>query len=159
MSEFGQRFVIDTNALVHLGRHRRASRFFLENAVIPEEVMYEASGIPDITYLGSNVHPTTASVLHWLTTVMSTVPSEDTRLVDLYANKGNADPLVVACALDGQERDSHMLIRPEWVVVTADEAVRKKAREFELTVLSNSEFVAVIDSNSSGVSGQFLGSA
>ena len=150
MSGFGQRFVIDTNALSQLGRQRRAGKFFLENAVIPEEVMHEASGFPDIATLRDNVHPTTPRVLHWLSQIMATVPSGDTRLVDLYANRGNADPLVVACALEGQERDNQLLLSPEWVVVTADEAVRDKAHEFGLTVLSNSEFAVLIDGNDVG---------
>lgn len=145
MNDFGQRFVIDTNALGQLGRKRRASEFFLENAVIPEEVMHEASGFPDVARLRDNMHPTTPRVLYWLTQIMATVPADDTRLVDLYANRGNADPLVVACALEGQEHDSQQLLGPEWFVVTADEAVREKAREFGLTVLRNSEFSALVD--------------
>lgn len=147
MSDFGQRFVIDTNALSQLGRQRRASTFFLENAVIPEEVIHEASGFPDIAALRDNVHPTSPRVLHWLSLIMASVPDEDIRLVDLYANRGNADPLVVACALEGQEHDSQLLLSPEWVVVTADEAVRDKAQEFGLAVLSNSEFSALVDVN------------
>ncbi|MEW1979662.1 hypothetical protein AB0333_01860 [Citricoccus sp. NPDC079358] len=150
MSDFGQRFVIDTNTLSQLGRQRRADKFFLENAVIPEEVMHEASGFPDIAALRDNVHPTTPRVLHWLSQIMATVPSADTSLVDLYANRGNADPLVVACALEGHEHDNQMLLSPEWVVVTADEAVRNMAQEFGLTVLSNSEFTALIDGTNSG---------
>lgn len=106
MNDFGQRYVIDTNALSQLGRSRRASRFFLENTVLPEEVMYESAGFPDIETLRDNVHPMTPQVLHWLSEVMSTVPDGDTRLIDLYANQGNADPLVVACALEGQEHGS-----------------------------------------------------
>ncbi|MBM7830871.1 putative DNA-binding protein (UPF0278 family) [Agromyces cerinus] len=76
---------------------------------------------------------------------MSTVPARDKNLVDLYANHGAADPLVVACALDGRERDDLYLIAPEWVVVTGDKAVQSKAEQFGLTVLSNAEFAAVID--------------
>ena len=72
--------------------------------------------------------------------------SSDTRLVDLYANHGNADPLVVACALDGKEEDSQYLDPKEWVVVTGDEAVRDKAEEFGLKVVTNEEFAAIIDS-------------
>lgn len=145
MSDFGQRYVIDTNALSQLGKIRRASAHFLENAVIPEEVMHEAAGFPDIGSLRDNVHPTTPRVLELLSEIMSTVPDGDTRLVDLYANRGNADPLVVACALEGQEHDSQWLLSPEWVVVTADEAVRAKATEFGLKVLSNTELAALID--------------
>lgn len=145
MSGLGHRFVIDTNALSELGRKRRASPFFLDNAVIPEEVMHEASGFPDIVSLQDNVHPTTTHVLHRLSEIMATVPSDDTRLVDLYANTGNADPLVVACALEGQEHDNQALFGFEWVVVTGDGAVREKAQEFGLTVLTNAEFSALVD--------------
>ena len=150
MNDFGRRFVIDANALIQLGKKRRASEFFLENAVIPEEVMHEAAGLPDIAALRENVHPTSPRVVHWLSRIMASVPVKDTALVDLYANRGNADPLVVACALEGQEHDSQLLLSPEWIVVTADEAVRNKAQEFGLKVLSNSEFAALIDDNVSG---------
>jgi len=145
VSGFGQRYVIDTNALSQLGKARRASTFFLEHAVIPEEVMHEAAGFPDIASLRDNVHPTTPRVLHWLAEVLSTVPDDDTRLIDLYANLGSADPLVVACALEGQEYDSQFLLAPEWIIVTGDEAVRAKAEEFGLKVLSNSQFAALVD--------------
>lgn len=147
MNAYGQRFVIDTNTLSQLGQQRRASAFFLEHAVIPEEVIHEATGFPDIESLRENIHPTTPRVLHWLTEIMSTVPDSDTRLINLYANLGNADPLVVACALDGLEHDSQYLLAPEWIVVTADEAVKDKAEEFELRVLSNSQFAELIDAD------------
>src|SRR5690625_5410863 len=70
MNGFGERYVIDTNALSQLGKARRASTFFLEHALIPEEVMHEAAGFPDIASLRDNVHPTTPRVLHWLTEVL-----------------------------------------------------------------------------------------
>ncbi|WP_127097467.1 hypothetical protein [Brachybacterium saurashtrense] len=137
--------MIDTNALSQLGKARRASSFFLQHAVIPEEVMHEAVGLPDIASLRDNVHPTTTRVLYWLAEVLSTVPDDDTRLIDLYANLGSADPLVVACALEGQEYDSQFLLAPEWIIVTGDEAVRAKAEEFGLRVLSNSQFATLVD--------------
>lgn len=145
MSDFGRRYVIDTNALSQLGTQRRASSFFLESAVIPEEVLHEAQGFPDIESLRENVHPTTPRVLRWLTEILRTVPDDDTALLDLYANLGNADPLVVACALEGQEHDSQYLDPPDWIVVTNDGAVRAKAEEFGLKVLTNSEFADLID--------------
>lgn len=147
MSYFERRFVVDTNALIQLGWKRRVSEFFLENAVIPEEVIHETSGFPDVAALRENVHPTTPRMLQLLTAIMASVPKNDTRLVDLYANKGNADPLVVACALERQEHDSQFLLRPEWVVVTADEAVQDKAQGFGLKVLTTTEFKALIDEN------------
>jgi hypothetical protein len=92
-----------------------------------------------------NRHPTTARTLEWLRMVLATVPSEDRTLVDLYANKGSADPVVVACALEGQEWDGRYIDAPEWIVVTDDVAVRDKARDFGLRVLSNTAFAAILD--------------
>ena len=45
----------------------------------------------------------------------------------------------------GREYDSQYFIAPEWFVVSGDEAVRNKAEEFGLKVLSNSQFAALID--------------
>lgn len=145
MSWFGQRYVLDTNALSQLRRHRRASEFFRGHAIIPAEVLHEAQGFPDVDVLRANLYPTTSGVLDWLVKIMATVPDEDTKIVDLYANHGGADPLVVACALDGKTRDSQFLGAPEWIVVTGDAAVRAKAEQFGLRVLSSAEFGAVID--------------
>ncbi|WP_104082770.1 hypothetical protein [Cryobacterium sp. Y11] len=150
MKGFGQRYVIDTNVLGQLRRHRRASAFFRENAVIPSEVLREAQGFPDIDALRKNRLPTTPKVLNWLVTVMATIPAADTNLVNLYANLGGADPFVVACALNGQDVDSVYLDAPEWIVVTGDAAVRDKAEEFGLKVFSSGEFAAIVDSAEGG---------
>lgn len=145
MTGFGERYVIDTNALTQLRRRRRSTAFFRESAVIPGEVLSEAEGFPDLGTLQQNRHPTTARTLEWLVKVMETVPADDRMLVDLYANKGGADPLVIACALEGREWDSRYIDAPEWIVVTDDGAVRNKAEEFGLRVLSNTEFAAIVD--------------
>jgi hypothetical protein len=147
LSSFGQKYVVDTNTLSQIGWRRRTSDYFKDNVVLPEEVLREARDFPDIESLRTKLHATTSHVLEWLVIVMSTVPAEDTRLVDLYRNKGGADPLLVACALDGQSRDSVYLDSPEWVVVTSDDAVRRKAAEFSLPTLSNEEFAAIIDAS------------
>lgn len=140
-------YVVDTNTLSQIGRRRRTSDFFKDNVVLPEEVLSEARNFPDIETLRENLHSTTAHVLEWLVRVMYTLPVDEKRLVDLYRNKGGADPLLVACALDGQSKDSVYLDPPEWVVVTADNAVRRKAEEFGLRSLTNAEFAAVIDAS------------
>ena len=145
MSGFGQRFVVDTNTLSQIGKRRRASAFFLNNVVIPEEVLHEAGASADIGTLENLIYPTTADVLNHLVRIMATVAIEDNSLVNLYSNKGSADPLLVACALDAQGRDSDLLYAPEWIVVTNDEAVRIKAEQFALKSLTNVEFAALID--------------
>lgn len=147
MSGWGQRYVVDTNTLGQIGRRRRRSNFFLDNAVLPEEVIREAAGFSDISALKELLYPTSRSVLQWLVEIMETVMPSDSTLIDLYRNKGAADPLLVACALDGQSNDSAFLDAPEWIVVTADRAARHKAAEFGLTVIGNEEFAALIDAS------------
>lgn len=144
MSGFGERYVVDTNALIRIKARRRANPYFLERAVFPSEVLREAR-IPDAAALQVNEYPTTPQVLEWLVRVMATVPASDRRLVDLYANRGGADPFVIACALDGRARDSVYLDAPEWFVVTDDDAVRAKATELGLSLLSSTELAATLD--------------
>ncbi len=150
MSDFGTEYVIDNNTLTQLSRSQRASSFFQENVRIPSEVLYEARWFPDIKELRRNEYPTTSAVLSQLARVMATVKTTDTTLVNLYANQGNADPVVVACALDGQYQDSQYLDAPEWFVVTGDKAVRDKAADFKLKVLTNAEFAALIEASARG---------
>jgi hypothetical protein len=145
VSAFGTRYLIDTNALSQLRQHRRASRFFRANAMIPTEVLHEAEGFPDLKALAQIEYTTTPSVLRWLMTVMATVPSDDTGLINLYLNQGSADPLMVASALDAREREEQHLDALEWVVVTDDKAVRAKAHEFEVPVLAHAQFADLID--------------
>lgn len=151
MSGFGQKYVVDTNTLSQIGKRRRATEFFLDNVALPEEVLREARAFPDIGSLRNLIYPTTSRVLDQLIRVMGTVPVDDTTLVNLYSNKGSADPLLVACALDGHARGSGLLDASEWVVVTDDGAVRAKANEFGLTSLTNNEFAALIDASESPV--------
>ncbi|MDO3397285.1 hypothetical protein QWJ41_16290 [Nocardioides sp. SOB44] len=145
MSAFGTRYLVDTNALSQLRRQRRASKFFRANAMIPSEVLHEADGFPDVEELAQIEYSTTPSVLRWLMTVMATVPPDDTDLINLYLNQGSADPLMVACALDARDRERQHLDPLEWAVVTDDKAVRAKAEEFKVRVLTYAQFADLID--------------
>lgn len=113
--------------------------------MIPSEVLQEAGGFPDIETLRQYEYATTPSVLRWLAKVMVTIPQNDKDLVNLYANRGGADPLMVACALDGEARESSYLDPAAWVIVTGDKAVQGKAHEFALRVLNLAEFATLID--------------
>lgn len=145
MSDFGTRYLVDTNVLSQLGRQRRSSKFFRLNAMIPSEVLYEAEGFPDVEALKGLEYRTTASVLRSLKTVMATVPADDTALINLYLNQGGADPLLVACALDAQEREAAHLDPLEWVTVTGDRAVRALADELGVPVLTCAQFASLVD--------------
>lgn len=149
MSGFGTTFLVDTNALSQLRFQRRTSKFFRFNARIPSEVLREAEGFPDIDALQQIEYATTPSVLRWLVTVMASVPPDDTGLINLYLNQGSADPLIVACALDARDRETQHLDPREWIIVTNDKAVRAKADEFKVSVLTCSQFADVIDRSES----------
>lgn len=145
MITFGERYVVDTNALIQLRKFRRSSAFFKRNVVIPAEVLREAEKFSDYGSLRDLVPPVTARTFAWLGKVLSSVDPEDFKLVDLYANKGGADPFVVACALEGREIEDQYIDPSEWIVVTDDSAVRQKAVEFDLKVISNLELAGIID--------------
>lgn len=145
MNDYGQVYVLDNNALLFLGREHRSSDFFKQRCRIPSEVLHEAEGFPDVEDLRYLEYPVTASVLTLLTEVMASVPTNDTALVNLYANLGNADPLVVATALDGQRTEEAALFGPTWIVISGDKAVQAKAREFGLAVKTNQEFLADLE--------------
>ncbi|MFH5228158.1 hypothetical protein [Antrihabitans spumae] len=142
MTDF--QYLIDNNVLTKLSRDQRASDFFRTKCHVPSEVLHEARGFPDIDSLSTREYPTTPGVLRQLVKVMETVPIDNTRLVDLYANEGNADPLIVACALDAQDANEGLLFWPTWVVVSDDGAVQAKATEFEISVRTSAEFKAII---------------
>lgn len=133
-------YLIDNNVLSHLSSAQRTSEFFLSRCRIPSEVLHEAEGYFDAAAAREVEYPTTASVLGFLQAVMATVPEADTALVNLYANTGAADPLLVACALDGIQESEKCLFGPTWFIVTNDKAVRAKASEFGVDSCTREEF-------------------
>jgi hypothetical protein len=142
---YGQVYVLDNNALGFVKQEHRASNFFKMHCRIPSEVLREAEGFPDIDELRQLEYRVTESVLARLIEVMASVPVGDASLVDLYANQGNADPLVVATALDGLRSNDSALFALTWTVVSGDKAVQAKAREFDLDVITNQEFLALVE--------------
>lgn len=135
-------YLIDNNVLSHMSRLQRSSRFFRERCRLPAEVLHEASGYPDATAFKQVEYPTSARVLEIVSTIMATLPESDTTLVDLYTNKGAADPFLIACALHATEEAAPLLWKPTWVVVSNDKAVRAKATEFNVTTYTREEFLS-----------------
>ena len=135
-------YLLDNNVLSHLSRAQRASAFFLERCRLPAEVLHEAGDHPDAATLKRVEYPTTARVLELLREVMATVPESDTALLDLYANKGAADPLLIACAVHATEEAAPLLWKPTWTIVSNDKAVRAKAAEFGVAACTREEFFA-----------------
>jgi hypothetical protein len=139
-------YLLDANVLSRLSAKQRSSPFLQNHCKIPSEVLFEVRGFPDVDRLRALEERLDGEVLESLRQVMGTVPADDFKLVDLYGNKGSADPILVATALTGMRRAAATLFAENWAVVTDDEAVRAKASEFGLAWLSSAEFVQLLPS-------------
>lgn len=135
-------YLLDNNALSHLTRAQRASGFFRERCRLPSEVLHEAKGYPDAGAFKQVEYPTTARVLDRLREVMGSVRKGDTALLNLYSNKGAADPMIIACALDAMREAAALLFGPNWIIVSNDNAVRAKAGELEVESCTREEFLS-----------------
>lgn len=136
----GHRYLLDNNVLSRLTVEERSLPFIREHCRIPSEVLHEARFLPDAVSLTELEYRTTGRVLYHLQRVMERVPVDDVHLVDLYSGKGNADPLLVACALDAVHEEDEGLFGDDWAIISNDEAVLAMARLFGVTVLTSNEF-------------------
>lgn len=136
----GSWYLLDNNALLTLTREERSGRLVRERCRIPTEVLYEAQGYPDVEALRQLEFEMNAVILERVRQVMASVSPGDTALVDLYANKGNADPILIATAMYARELSETTLLPEEWVVVTDDRALRRTAAEFGVPTLPSVEF-------------------
>src|SRR5680860_444810 len=93
-------YLVDSNALVALKRHRIRSAYFRTYCRVTADVLREAREHPDRSVLVKDVRELTPAVLEQIRAVMKTVGVGDTGLVDLYKNKGAADPGLIASALE-----------------------------------------------------------
>lgn len=139
------KYLVDNNALLQIGAKRTASAFFSEHCRVPEEVAHEA-GPRRAARLAPLTVSMNARILNEVVAVMQTVPIGDKTLVDLYGNKGAADPILVATALVMNNPEKPSLFDDVWVIVTNDGAVREKAYEFRIKTTTPQELAALIDS-------------
>ncbi len=138
------RYLLDANVLTRLTAGQRASAFVLEHCRVPSEVMYEVQGLADRTAISALELPINAKTLERLRDVMASVAPEDRSLVDLYRNKGSADPVIVAAALAADHGEGR-LWQTEWHVVSDDHPVRATASALGVRWLSRDDLVALID--------------
>ena len=137
-------YLLDTNALSRLTRAERASRFVRTRCGITEDVLWESRGLADAQQLKALVQPTTAHALTVIQEIMAEVPAGDLKLINLYGNKGAADPGLVACAIAARARSNDTLFQQDWVVVTDDGEVRTTAERFDIGWISSSDFVTTL---------------
>jgi hypothetical protein len=138
------KYLVDTNALISFGAKRNASDFFKGHCRVPEEIAHEA-GARRAELLAPLTVPMSARILNEVVAVMKTVPVGDKGLVDLYGNKGAADPILIATAVVLNKPEKPTLFDDEWVIVTNDRAVRDKAKEFDLKTATPESLAALID--------------
>jgi len=140
----GRRYLLDNNVLARLTPEERSMTFVQEHCRIPSEVLHEARFLPDADALIELEYRTTGRVLRQLQLVMESVRVDDVRLVNLYSGQGNADPMLVACALDAVHDADEGLFGDEWVIVSNDEAVLALAQRFTITTLTSTDFDALL---------------
>jgi hypothetical protein len=139
-----RRYLVDNNALISIGTRRWKSAFFREHCRVTEDVAHEARyrarSLP-----ADLVVPVTPAILRQVPLIMNSVVPGDTRLLDLYGNKGAADPVLVATAVVLQEEESDSLVGDTLVIVTRDDAVNDKSKDFGIETISPDELAALID--------------
>jgi hypothetical protein len=137
------RYLVDTVTLSRMTATQRASTFMRDSCRIPEEILFEAQGLPDIYVLRQLIYPITTTVLEKVKAVMATIKPED-RVVDLYRNKGNGDVVLLATALAEMEVSAGQLIGDRWIVATGDDGLTNKAVELGVATCTSADFIALV---------------
>lgn len=135
------KYLVDNNALGPLG-YRKKSEFFAEHCRVSADVAHESRRAKHAELLTSLTMDPTPVMLAQLTSIMKSIPVGDTTLVDLYNNKGTADPLLVAMAA---VLSTENLFSEDWVIVTNDKAVAAKAEEFNVESMTPQDLARLID--------------
>ncbi|TQJ51834.1 hypothetical protein [Phycicoccus sp. SLBN-51] len=138
-------YLVDNNALIALTRRRVKTEFFAEHCRITADVLHEASEHSERRRLAALAEATTSAILEQVRVVMADVAVGDTALVDLYANKGAADPGLVATVLVSAAAQEGYLFPDHWVIVTLDRAVQDAAKRHGVTTMLPSELADLID--------------
>ena len=138
-------YLVDNNALIAVTSRRVNTEFFAHHCRITADVLYEASGHPDQGRLAALAQATTSDVLEQVRVVMADVEVGHTDLVDLYGNKGAADPGLVATVAARAAAQDGLLFPDEWVIVTLDHAVQDAAKRQHVATMPPSDLAELID--------------
>jgi hypothetical protein len=138
-------YLLDNNVLGTLGPKRRSAAFFSARCGVPAEVAYEARRVAYAEALKPITIEMTPPMLKQLIKVMKTVPVSDNKFIDLYGNKGGADPVLIAMAWALNNPDVPDLFGNRWVIVSHDKAVLAKAQEFGVDTETPEALATFID--------------
>ena len=139
------RYLIDNNVLNALRRDQIHSEFFRDYCRVTTDVLWEAREHAEQAALARLSRPHTPGFLMRVRDVMQTLEAGDTRLIDLYGNKGAADPGLIASILEAADDDANKLLFDSWILVTNDQAVAGKAAEFAVAVITPTELAKLVD--------------
>jgi hypothetical protein len=134
------RYLLDNNALIQLSAAERSASLIRTHCRIPSEVLWEARGLPDHQDLQALDYPMTPAVAAWLKIVMTAIRTDSINVINLYRNKGNGDPILVAVALDARDASEQTLLPETWHIVTNDLGLTELAAGFEVPTLRPEEF-------------------
>ncbi len=136
-------YLVDTVTLSRMTANQRGSKFMRTYCRIPEEILFEAQGLPDLDTLKQLKYPITTIVLENVKAVVATLKSGD-KVVDLYSNKGNGDAMLLATALTEMAVNDGRLIPDRWIIATADDGLTRKAAELAVATCSSDEFISLV---------------
>ncbi|RZU30617.1 hypothetical protein [Blastococcus saxobsidens] len=137
------RYLVDNVTLSMMTASQKASTFMLNRCRIPEEIFYEARGLPDIEKLRPLTYPITTTVLDNVKVVLATIKPED-KVVDLYRNEGNGDVMLLATALTEMSVSAEQLFGDRWIIATADKGLTRKAVELGVPTCTSAHFIALV---------------
>lgn len=133
------------NALIALKRDFVVSACFRAHCQVTTDVLREANEHPHVSQLQAGTYALTPAVLEQVRTVMAGVEVGDIGLIDLYANKGAADPGLIASALDAIAAGEDALFSDEWVIVANDGGVEEAAARHGVATIKPADLAALVD--------------
>lgn len=137
------RYLVDNVTLSRMTAEQRASPFMRNRCRIPEEILFEARGLPDIEMLKPLIYPITTTVLENVKVVLATTKAGD-KVVDLYRNEGNGDVMLLATALTEMSVSDGQLFGDRWIIATSDKGLTRKAVELGVLTCTSDQFIALV---------------
>jgi hypothetical protein len=144
------RYLVDNNALMEIKAQRIRSKFFRAWCSVTADVAWEAGDHSARETIESVVIDPSPELLLKIRDVMRAEQIGDTGLVDLYRNRGAADPGIVAAALLLTSQGAGQLLPDSWTVVTNDVAVRSRAEQLGVAWMAAAGLAALIDQSLEG---------
>lgn len=139
-----EKYLIDTTPAVAITKDMFETNFYKEKCFFPEEVLYELRDNCNYERFIKNVIKIDKDILYFLQTTVMTGLTDNSKLVDLYQNKGNGDVFIIATILSKQYDDRGSLFRTRWVIVTEDKGVMEAAYKYDIDCIKKSEFLKLI---------------